>query len=211
MARRSSTVALVATALLASTSTVAAQAIDVDGLGFTSGSADAPVQVVEFSDYACPYCRQFHEETYPTLHEAYIATGKVRWVYVNFASGQHANSVAAAAVAECAGEQGRFEAVRDLLFQRQDEWKGTEADEAGARFLDYIAELELDEDLLVACAESPRTRERIDRATSLAARVGVRGTPTYVIDGFPVTGALPAEFIAQVLDARLAQLSGNQP
>lgn len=195
--------------VLASASPVAAQAIDVEGLGFVSGSPDAPVQVVEFSDYACPFCREFHQRTFQILHDAYVATGKVRWVYVNFASGHHPNSRAAAAVAECAVEQGGFEAVRDRLFQQQDDWKDAGPEEAGARFLEYAADAGLDSDRLVDCAESSLIAERIGRASALAARVGVTGTPTYVIDGFPVTGALPAEFIAQVLDARLAQLSGN--
>ncbi|MGI9625583.1 MAG: DsbA family protein [Longimicrobiales bacterium] len=185
---------------------LAAQAIDVDGLGFVSGAADAPVQVVEFSDFSCPFCKDFHQGTYQTLHEGYIATGKVQWIYVTFASGQYPNSFVAGAVVECAGEQGHFEVVRDRLYEHQDDWKHVEPQEAGDFFLGLTEDLELDRAVFMDCVQSERIGERIQRASKLAASVGVKGTPTYVIDGFPAVGALPAEFIGPVLAARLAQL-----
>jgi len=197
-------------ALLAFATPAFAQPIDVGGLGFASGSADAPVQVVEFSDFSCPYCRQFHEGTYQTIYEGYVTTGKVVWIYVPFASGQYPNSFAAAAIAQCAGEQGHFDVVRDRLYEDQDAWKREDPEGAGSLFLSFVEDLELDRSAFIECAQSDRVAERIEQASMLAARSGVTGTPTYVIDGFPAVGALPAEFIAQVLDARLAQLGvGN--
>ena len=196
--------------LLAVPTTALGQAIDVGGLGFASGSPDAPVQVVEFSDFSCPYCQQFHEGTYQTLSDGYVATGKVVWIYVPFASGQYPNSFTAAAVAQCAGEQGHFDVVRDRLYENQDSWKQEDPETAGDLFLGYVGDLSLDRGTFLECVQSDRVAERIEGASRLAARVGVTGTPTYVIDGFPAVGALPAEFIAQVLDARLAQLGvGN--
>ncbi|MDH3224782.1 MAG: DsbA family protein [Gemmatimonadota bacterium] len=186
------------------------QAIDIGDLGFPAGSPDAPVQVVEFSDFSCPYCREFHSGTYQTLHAGYVATNKVRWIYVPFASGQYPNSFAAAAVAECAGRQDHFDTVRDRLYETQDDWKHEDEPTAGAHFLSIVEDLSVDRDALIACATSSDVATRIDRARELAARVGVTGTPAYVIDGFPAVGALPAEFIGQVLDARLAQL-GHGP
>ena len=187
-----------------------AQAIDVEGLGFLLGSAEAPVQVVEFSDFSCPFCREFHQGIYQTLYEGYVETEKVHWIYVPFASGQYPNSFAAAAVAECAGRQGHFEIVRDRLFETQEEWKHEDEPTAGRHFLGLLEDLDVDREGLVACVASDDVGARIAQARDLAARAGVSGTPAYVIDGFPAVGALPAEFISQVLDARLAQL-GSAP
>lgn len=184
------------------------QAVDVEGLGFVIGSTEAPVQVVEFSDFSCPYCREFHQGTYQALHRGYVATGKVRWIYVPFASGQYPNSTAAAVVADCVGRQGHLETVRDRLFETQEAWKEEEEAATGPHFMSLVADLDVDEEALTRCATSAGAAARIERARDLAARLGVTGTPAYVIDGFPAVGALPAEFISQVLDARLAQL-GN--
>ena len=183
-----------------------AQAIDVEGLGFLLGSPEAPVQVVEFSDFSCPFCREFHQGIYQALYEGYVETEKVHWIYVPFASGQYPNSFAAAAVAECAGRQDHFETVRDRLFETQEEWKHEDESTAGRHFLGLLADLDMDLEALVACAGSDEVGARIEQARDLAARAGVSGTPAYVIDGFPAVGALPAEFISQVFDARLAQL-----
>ena len=182
------------------------QAIEVGDLGFEQGRPDAPVQVVEFSDFSCPFCKMFHESVYGTLHEGYVETGKVRWIYVTFASGQYPNSFAAGAVAECAGEQGHYATVSARLYANQDAWKDEEPDAAGDRLLGYVEDLEMDRTAFMECVTSDRVAERIHQASLLAAQVGVTGTPTYVIDGFPVTGALPAATIAQILDARLGQL-----
>ncbi len=189
---------------------LSAQAIDIGDLGFLAGSPDAPVQVVEFSDFSCPYCREFHSGTYQTLHADYVATEKVRWIYIPFASGQYPHSFAAAAVAECAGRQGHFETVRDRLYETQDAWKQEDEPTAGAHFMSLVEDIPLDGGALITCAASPEVAARLEQARELAARVGVTGTPAYVIDGFPAVGALPAEFIGQVLDARLAQL-GHVP
>lgn len=188
---------------------LSAQAIDVEGLGFLIGSPEAPVQVVEFSDFSCPFCQEFHAGTYQAIHAGYVETGKVQWIYVPFASGQYPNSVAAAAMAECAGRQGRFETVRDRLFETQHAWKDENEEAAGAHFLDLVDDLGIDEGAMIACATSEEVTARIEQARALAAKVGVSGTPAYVIDGFPAVGALPAEFISQVLDARLAQLGSG--
>ena len=185
------------------------QAIDVRGLGFLIGSAEAPVQVVEFSDFSCPFCREFHQGTYEVLRAGYVETGKVRWIYVPFASGQYPNSFAAAAIAECAGRQGQFEVVRDRLFETQEEWKTQDEEAAGAHFSSLTQDLGIDQEALLACAASEEVAARIEQASGLAADAGVTGTPAYVIDGFPAVGALPAEFISQVLDARLAQLGSG--
>src|SRR5690349_6195616 len=88
--------------------------------GRIRGSASAPVTVYEMSDFQCPYCREFALNTFPAIDSAYVATGRVRWAFVNFPlTSIHHNAAAAAEVALCAAQQGGFWRVHDLLYQHQ--------------------------------------------------------------------------------------------
>src|SRR2546427_10927732 len=85
----------------------------------TKGRPDAPITVYEMSDFQCPYCREFALKTMPVLEREYVATGKIRFIYINFPlSNIHAHAVAAAVVAMCAAQQGKFWPVHDRLFER---------------------------------------------------------------------------------------------
>lgn len=96
---------------------------ELASLGYARGSETAPVTVVEFGDFGCSACRKFALEGYPPLHEEFVATGKVRWIYVPFLLGLFPNAPEAARAAECAAEQDAFWEIHDLLFERQAEWK----------------------------------------------------------------------------------------
>ena len=185
---------------------LSAQAPAEGDLGHVDGDPEAPVVVVEFSDFACEFCADFHDGGYTALRDAYITTGKVRWVYVTFASGQYANSFTASAVAECAAEHGQFEGMKGKLYAGQAEWTQETPEAAAQVFLAYVAELGIDRDSLLTCVSAEETSARLHRASDLAAQIGITATPTYVIDGFPIVGAQSADVIAEVLDARLEQL-----
>ncbi|HEX5634341.1 MAG TPA: thioredoxin domain-containing protein [Gemmatimonadales bacterium] len=89
----------------------------------TKGAATAPIVVYEMSDFQCPFCRRFAVQTFPELERDYIATGKVRWVFINLPLTQlHDNAAPAAELAMCAGKQGKFWEVHDLLFRNQATW-----------------------------------------------------------------------------------------
>ncbi|MGH7338455.1 MAG: DsbA family protein, partial [Myxococcota bacterium] len=89
----------------------------------TKGSATAPVTVYEMSDFQCPYCKRHAEETFPALEKEYIATGKVRWIFINLPlTSIHPNAVPAATFALCAAREGRFWPAHDLLFRHQQLW-----------------------------------------------------------------------------------------
>lgn len=182
----------------------------LEAMGHVTGDPDAPLQVVEFSDFACGYCRQFDLETWPTLRAEYVETGKVRWRYVPIALGMFGpNATDAAYAGECALEQDRFPAVRRALFERQSEWK--RARDAIALFRDYVGELGLDVERWRACMGEGRRRERVARATRLSREIGVRGTPTFFILGYgAIPGAVPIELFRQVLDQAYADRVGNR-
>lgn len=169
-----------------------AQEVPLEELGFDYGSVTAPIQVVELSDYGCGYCRRFHTETFPTLLKDYIETGRVHWKYVTYVSGMFANGLSAAFVAECAGEQGLFAPINDLLYERQAEWKNL-----GDPFpvYDQLAEaVGADVEELNACIEEERPRARVRSGVVTGRNLGVRGTPAFVANGVPVMGAQPLEW-----------------
>ena len=91
------------------------------------GSASAPVWVIEVSDFQCPFCRQFHDETYGELKRAYVDSGKVRLAYVNFPLSMHRNAFAASEAAMCAAAQDKFWPMHDALFTTQKQWEALAA------------------------------------------------------------------------------------
>lgn len=175
------------------------QPVDVAALGYDVGAQDAPIQIVEFSDFGCGYCGKFHREIFPVLEREYVATGKVQWKYVPMILGIFSNAEEAARAGECAGEQGHFADMRDRLFGTQGEWKN--ADDPAAHFVDYAEELRLDVARYQRCVDEGWRDPRIVAGTRLSQQVGVRGTPTFFIVGYaPIPGMLPLDLFRQVLD-----------
>lgn len=178
------------------------QPIDVAALGFDRGEMTAPVRVVEMSDYSCGVCRQFHESVWPILEEEFIDSGQIQWKFLPFVSGQFANSPVASEGAECSLEQGAetFIEHNRILWEEQGSWKN-EADplpvvratarRAGADMAEWDA-----------CMASDRRLQRIVDGTRLARQLGVRGTPTFFVVGYPpIQGLLPTETFRRVLAA----------
>jgi protein-disulfide isomerase len=166
----------------------------------TKGSASAPVTVYEMSDFQCPYCRQFALETFPKLDQEYIATGKVRWVFINFPlTSIHAHAAAAAQVALCAAKQNSFWRMHDLLFQNQERWAAQE--EPGPFFLSLADSAKLSKPTMLACLKAPETLDAVKADAEGAARSGAGSTPTFYIEGGLLEGALPVKVFRQVLDS----------
>lgn len=186
------------------------EGLEIASLGFDQGDAEAPVRIVEFSDYGCGFCRKFHLETWPTLKKEYVDTGKVFWKTIPFVIGNWANSVDAAMGGECAVEQGKAEPMTALLFERQSDWKNVSdpappiAAIAKAAGLDMAA--------YQTCLDDSRYLWRVQAHSELARQVGVRGTPTFFVIGYaPVQGALPLELFEQVIDTVLARVDSGGP
>jgi protein-disulfide isomerase len=170
--------------------------------GRIRGSASAPVTVYEMSDFQCPYCREFALNTFPAIDSAYIATGRVRWAFVNFPlTSIHHNAAAAAEVGFCAAQQGGFWRVHDLLYQHQDVWAPLK--EPAAFFLTLADSAKLSKPALVACLQSPSTEDAVRLDAQGATRSGAGSTPTFYIEGGLLVGAQPLEVFRQVLDSIL--------
>jgi protein-disulfide isomerase len=188
--------------------------VNVTDLGYNRGSVDAPLKVIEFSDFGCGYCRRFHQESFPTLMDEFIETNKVEWKFMPFIAGMFENSLAVTEAAECALEQSPalYEAVGGELWARQSEWK--ESDEPEALVRGWARDAGVDLARYDSCLAEDRRMSRIAGANATADQLGVRATPTIWLVGLgPLQGALPLEtfrgILGQVHDEIVA--AGAQP
>jgi protein-disulfide isomerase len=174
--------------------------VPVSMVGFNRGSEEAPVKVVEMSDYGCGYCRQFHEESFPTLMDQFIESGMVEWKFVPYVTGMFEHSLVATEAAECTYVQNTeaFETLNRRLWLEQAAWKRSNNAEAVVH--DWVAQLGIDMGAFQACVEQDEQLPRIAASTTLAGQLGVRGTPTFIVLGYPpLQGALPLETFQEIL------------
>lgn len=178
--------------------------VEVNTAGaYSIGESDAPVVIVEFTDYQCPFCSRHFAQTYPQIKAEYIDTGKVRYVFMDFPlSSIHPQAQISAEAARCAGDQGAYLEMHDLLFGRQDEWNGR--DDAGEIFAAYAGELALDTAVFADCLSSGRHEAAVLADLEQGARLGVDGTPAFFINGNFVSGAQPFEVFRQAIEGLLA-------
>lgn len=138
------------------------------------GSANATLTIVEFSDYQCVYCRRFHAEVLPALRKAYIDTGKVQLLFKDFPLSMHREALPAALAGRCAGAQGKFWPMNELLFANQDQL-------AGALYPKFAATLALDVEAFKRCLLDPALTAAIQRDQQQALELGVNATPGFLI------------------------------
>ena len=168
---------------------VVVDGVDLTGVGYDAGARDAPVVVVELSDFGCPYCAQFAVSTAPALWREFVDSGLVRWKYVPFLAGEFRHGERAVAAAECAGAQGRFWEAKQAIYAAQRAWSvAADPDTVLDR---VVGASGVDRRRFAECRARGEGRERTARATAAAARLGVRATPTFLVDGRRLEGAVP--------------------
>jgi protein-disulfide isomerase len=166
------------------------------------GSPDAPVTIIEYSEYLCSYCRAFALETLPLIKEQYIDTGQVKLIFRDFpVHGE--GSVAMAMVAECAADQDRFWEMNEVLFDRVEEWSASE--DLLDTVVGYADELGVDTDVYYTCLQEGATIERIREDYLIGVQEGVNATPTFFVNGTLVRGAVPFEDFQTVIEDELAK------
>ena len=179
------------------------------------GDPNAPLTVVEYSDYLCPFCERHVRQTVPTLLERYVRTGKVKYVVRDFPLVQlHPTAPRGAAAAGCVAEQAAalFWAMNDKLFQAQPQWSRLPDPSA---FLAKLAqEVGADPARYEACMSSGRQEARVQQSVAAATALGFNGTPTFQFvheaSGkiYPLSGAHPVEVFTHWIDDLLA---GKEP
>jgi len=173
------------------------------------GNPDAPITIVEFSDYQCPFCARFYAQTLPLLLEEYIDEGKVNLVYRDFPVQRiHPNALSAAAAAECADDQGKYWEYHDTLFEKQNAWAKLDSNSAISTFSQFATEIELEQQQFDNCLESGKYLEEVQADFSDGKNYQVTGTPGFFIGnediGFvKIIGAKPYDDFKKIIDAQL--------
>lgn len=167
------------------------------------GNPDAPVTIVEFSDFQCPFCRQFFTATHPQIISDYIDTGKAKLVYRDFPLEFHPASHISALAGECADEQGRFWEYHDHMFQEQAK-QGTGTITYGSVELkQWARDIGLNANQFDQCLDSEKYADEVDKDFEDGQRAGVSGTPSFFINGQLIIGAQPFATFQQAIDAAL--------
>lgn len=170
----------------------------------TKGAPTAPITVYEVSDFQCPYCRQFWEETLPQIDREYIKTGKIRFTFLNLPLAQiHANAAAAHELAMCAARQDQFWPIHDLLYRNQKRWAGLQ--DPSRYFIELADSAAIARDSLLKCFEQGSVRGLIQTEAELNWRAGVRSTPSFIIEGAILAGAAPIDVWRPILDSIYTQ------
>ena len=172
------------------------------------GDNDAPVTIIEFSDYQCPFCRKFWQETLPRIERDYIANGQVKLVYRDFPLGFHDGAIPYASAASCARDEGGDEAyfkMHDKIFEEQNvldcgsvsttvQYVGLDTLKQWAKDIGYNID---------SCLDSNKYADEIQKDLSDGAASGVQGTPGFFINGKPLSGAQPYSVFKQMIDSEL--------
>ncbi len=168
--------------------------------GFSMGDAKAPLVMVEYTDYQCPFCQQFHNTAFAQIKTNYIDTGKVRFVSRDFPLDFHDNARRAATAGRCAAEQGKYWEMRHVMIVNAEALK---ADNLAS----YAGDVKIDVAKFKSCLESDKFKAQIDQDIAEGGVAGVQGTPSFVIgtlendklQGVRMVGAMPyAQFDAKL-------------
>jgi protein-disulfide isomerase len=166
--------------------------------GYEMGSANAPVTIVEYSDFQCPYCGNFATVQMPEVRSQLIEAGKVRWRFRDFPL--HDHSTTAAMAANCAGEQGKFWPMHDRLFGEQFQWAQSNKDPS-KQFREYAKGAGVDLDRYDACMDSRRYENRIKASQQEGIALGAHGTPTFFVNGRHFEGRPTSDVMKALVDS----------
>lgn len=162
------------------------------------GDANAPVTVVEYADFECPFCGRFARETFPAIKQQYIDTGKVRWVFRHFPLRSiHPNAEGAARATECADDQGQFWAYHDEVYENQS------AGLQSAKLKEYATNVGLNRSLFDPCADGDSKAVRVQTDVNSGTALGVSSTPTFYVNKVKVVGFQTVQQMSQVIENEL--------
>jgi len=178
------------------------QDVPIDN-AFSIGDPNAPVTIVEYTDFQCPFCSRHFQETYPQIRENYVDEGLVHYVFKDFPLNNiHPQASLAAQAARCAGDQESFVEMHDLLFARQNEWSGKSPTDI---FAGYAEELGIDRAAFEQCLADGTHADAVDADLQEGVQLGVTGTPAFFINGYPVSGAQPYSLFERAIESLMAE------
>ncbi|NCN99471.1 hypothetical protein COU62_03155 [Candidatus Pacearchaeota archaeon CG10_big_fil_rev_8_21_14_0_10_35_219] len=168
---------------------------------YIKGQESAPITIIEFSDFECPFCGKFYSESYGQIVENYVDTGMVKFVYMHFPLSFHPQAMPAANAVECAGEQGMFYEYHNVLFENQQSLSED-------NYVIWAGELGLDVKQFSECYDSSKYQDKINSQMAYGQQLGVSGTPGSFVgnpeEGYvSVSGAQPYSVFEQIISAEL--------
>ncbi len=184
----------------------------VDGSDYIRGNPNAPILIIEYGDYDCPFCKQYHA-TLNQIMDEYGVTGRVAWVYRQYPIGQlHPNSPNVSEAALCVGSLGGNDAFwkfTDMIFENREIDEPTNP----VKLPDYATEIGISKEEYYACLDTNKTEEALKKSIEDAFNIGARGTPYTVItvgnEQAVVNGAQSYEVVKSILDNLIRQLDGT--
>ena len=178
---------------------------NVTAAGILKGDPNAPVQVLEFADFECPGCGYFAVVTEPDVIKRLVDTGEISFRFFDFPLPMHQNAIPAHNAAQCGNEQGKVWEMHDRIFAGQIEWNTQATRNPRKVFKTYASAAGLDVSKWEECYDSERMLPQILANQREGERLRVSFTPTFVIGGRVVSGAIPYDqFRAYVLEAKVA-------
>lgn len=160
------------------------------------GDLNAPVTIIEYSDYECPFCAMFFNQTEALLRKDYIETGKVKMIYRDFPLKAHQYAMPTALAANCAREDGKFWEYHDEIFKNQNNL-------ANFNYIQTAKNLGIDESKFKSCFESKKYINKIQQDYKEGLNLGIQGTPTFFINGQKVVGAQPYSVFKTIIEKEL--------
>lgn len=165
------------------------------------GEKNAKVVIVEWTDYQCPFCKRYIDETYSQIKTKYVDTGKVLYEVRDLILPFHPNAKPAAVAARCAAQEGKFLEMHDKLFAEQEIW--SVLTDTKAKFAEYASSFGIAASKWDACVADPKIAAAVEEDTKIASQLGASGTPTFMINGKIVVGAQPYQVFEQQIEEAL--------
>lgn len=170
-----------------------------DGV-FKLGEESAPIKMVEFTDYQCPFCSRYVSDTFDQIKSNYIDTGKVEYIVRDLPLSFHEHAELAAVAVRCAARDGKGAELHDKLFANQEDW--SELADATDTFVSYAREVGVGSSF-ASCLSDESVKAAVQADLDLATSVGANGTPTFFINGQMVVGAQPYAAFETVIEGML--------
>lgn len=171
--------------------------------GRIRGAETAPIWLVEVSDFQCPYCKRWHDESFAAIDKDYVQTGKVRLAYLNYPLSMHANARAAAEAAMCASVQGKFWPLHASLFDTQEKW--APQSNPMPTFDSLAVAAGVNAAAWRSCMTSHATAKLIDADRDRSSGAGVQSTPTFFVGDRKLEGAYPVDSFRVAIQAAIAR------
>jgi len=167
------------------------------------GSKNAPVVVIEFSDYQCPFCRSFWKDSLSQLKKEYVDTGKARFVYRDYPLSFHPMAASYAQAAECAGDQNKYWEMHDKIFGEQEK-KGQGTVQFTVQDVKkWALDIGLSADKFNKCLDSEKYKSEVEKDFNDGSVAGVSGTPAFFINGRSIVGAQPYNAFKAIIEEEL--------